>query len=113
MKLHRLLISAVLPMMCLTVAAQESDNTPQKGDFTVAATVGYNSFTNVSALPGNLTDYEASAISNLWSDKKLMVGFEGGWFVGDKWKLRACLKTNVNKKRASVECSGIYTLRIV
>lgn len=87
MKLHRLLISAVLPMMCLTVAAQESDNTPQKGDFTVAATVGYNSFTNVSALPGNLTDYEASAISNLWSDKKLMVGFEGGWFVGDRWKL--------------------------
>ena len=87
MKLHRLLISAVLPMMCLTVAAQESDNTPQKGDFTVAATVGYNSFTNVSALPGNLTDYEASAISNLWSDRKLMVGFEGGWFVGDRWKL--------------------------
>ena len=27
--------------------------------------------------------------------------------------LRACLKTNVNKKRASVECLGIYTLRIV
>ena len=31
----------------------------------------------------------------------------------DSDKLRACLKTNVNKKRASVECSGIYTLRIV
>ena len=31
----------------------------------------------------------------------------------EMWDLRACLKTNVNKKRASVECSGIYTLRIV
>ena len=87
MNIKRLLISAVLPMMCLTVSAQENDNTPQKGDFTVAATVGYNSFTNVTAQPGNLTDYEGSAISSSWTDKKLMVGFEGGWFVGDRWKL--------------------------
>ena len=51
----KLLISAVLPMLSLTVAAQD-DNTPVKGDFTVAATVGYNSYTNVNALPGNLTE---------------------------------------------------------
>jgi len=86
MKIKRLLISAVLPMLCLSVAAQD-DNTPTKGDFTVAATLGYNSYTNVTALPGNLTDYEASAMPNIWSDKKLMVGFEAGYFVSDKWKL--------------------------
>lgn len=87
MKLYRLLISAVLPIMSLSATAQESDNLPQKNDFTVAATVGYNSFTNVSALPGTLPDYEASALTNVWADKKLMVGFEGGYFFSDKWKL--------------------------
>lgn len=86
MNINKLLISAVLPMLSLTVAAQ-NDNTPAKGDFTVAATVGYNSYTNVTALPGNLTDYEASSASSIWSQKKLMVGFEAGYFVGDKWKL--------------------------
>lgn len=85
--MFKLLVSAVLPMMCLTVAAQNSDNTPVKGDWTVGATVGYNSFTNVTAQPGNLTDYEASAIGSLWSNKKLMVGIEAGYFVSDNWKL--------------------------
>lgn len=85
MNIKKLLISAVLPMLSLCVAAQ--DNAPSKGDFTVAATLGYNSYTNVTAQPGNLTDYEASAITNPWSDQKLMVGFEAGYFVSDKWKL--------------------------
>ena len=41
MKIKRLLVLAVLPMLCLAVNAQNSskDNTPKKGDFTVAATV--------------------------------------------------------------------------
>ncbi len=86
MNIKKLLISAVLPMLSLYVAAQDG-NAPAKGDFTVAATIGYNSYTNVTALPGNLTDYEASAIMNTWMDKKLMVGFEAGYFVSDKWKL--------------------------
>ena len=44
MKIKRLLVLAVLPMLCLAVNAQNcsKDNTPKKGDFTVAATVGYN-----------------------------------------------------------------------
>ncbi len=87
MNIPKLLISAVLPMMSLTVAAQVCVNTPQKKDFTIAATVGYNSFTNVSAPQGNLSDYEASALTSVWMDKKLMVGFEGGFFFADKWKL--------------------------
>lgn len=82
----KLLLSAVLPMLCLTVAA-EADNSPAKGDFTVAATVGYNSYTNVTALPGNLSNYEVAAQTSLWNQKKLMVGFEAGYFVSDKWKL--------------------------
>ncbi len=86
MNIRKILVSAVLTTMCLTVAAQ-SDNTPQKGDFTVAATVGYNSYTNVSALPGNLANYEAAATPNMWNDKKLMVGFEAGYFLTSKWKL--------------------------
>lgn len=88
MKLYRILVSAVLPLMYLAANAQATDsNTPVKGNFTVAATIGYNSYSSVTALPGNLTDYSASAISTNWSDKKLMVGFEGGWFVTDNWKL--------------------------
>lgn len=86
MNIKKILVSAVLSTMCLTVAAQ-SDNAPAKGDWTVAATVGYNSYTNVSALPGNLSDYEAAAVPNMWNDKKLMVGIEAGYFVHDKWKL--------------------------
>ena len=89
MKIKRLLVLAVLPMLCLAVNAQNSskDNTPKKGDFTVAATVGYNSYTSVTAPSGLLTDYEVRALSTNWADKKLMVGFEGGWFFKDQWKL--------------------------
>ncbi|WP_304962183.1 BT1926 family outer membrane beta-barrel protein [Paramuribaculum intestinale] len=88
MKIRRLLMSALLPMTCLCAAAQQGeDNTPAKGDFTVAATLGYNSYTEATALPGNLTDYEASAFATDWSKKKLTVGFEAGYFVSEKWKL--------------------------
>ena len=81
-------MSALLPMTCLCAAAQQGeDNTPAKGDFTVAATLGYNSYTEATALPGNLTDYEAAAFATDWSKKKLTVGFEAGYFVSDKWKL--------------------------
>lgn len=81
-------MSALLPMTCLCAAAQQGeDNTPAKGDFTVAATLGYNSYTEATALPGNLTDYEASAFATDWSKKKLTVGFEAGYFVSEKWKL--------------------------
>ena len=78
-----------MPMMCLAANAQQGkkDFTPKKGDFTLAATVGYNSYASVSALPGTLVNYEAAALSTNWTDKKLMVGFEAGWFFNDLWKL--------------------------
>ena len=48
-------MSALLPMTCLCAAAQQGeDNTPAKGDFTVAATLGYNSYTEATALPLSL-----------------------------------------------------------
>lgn len=91
MKIKRLLLLAVMPMMCLAVSAQEAsckkDFTPKKGDFTLAATVGYNSYASVTALPGTMANYEVAALSTDWSDKKLMVGFEAGWFFNDLWKL--------------------------
>lgn len=87
MKLYKFLIAAVLPFMSLTVVAQTSDNMPQGKDLTVAATIGYNSFTNVKAPEGSLTDYEASALTNIWTDKGLGVGVEVGYFFNEKWKL--------------------------
>lgn len=90
MNIRRLLILAVMPMMCLAVNAQDKsynkDFTPKKGDVTLAATVGYNSYASVKALPGSM-NYEGAALSTDWSDKKLMVGFEAGWFFKDLWKL--------------------------
>jgi hypothetical protein len=78
-------------MMCLTAIAQNHSGrenfTPRKGDLTVAATVGYNSYANITAPSGLLTEYEVAALSTNWTDKKLMVGFEAGWFFSDKWKL--------------------------
>ena len=88
MKLRKLIILAVAPMMCLAASAQKKECTaPQKGDFTVAATVSYNSYTSLSAPAGNLTDYNLQAVSTNWNDKQLMVGIEGGWFFSDLWKL--------------------------
>jgi len=84
MNIKRLLILAVAPMMCLAVSAQY---TPKKGDFTVAATLGYNSYANITAPSGLLTEYELAAFSTNWTDKKMMVGFEAGWFFNDNWKL--------------------------
>lgn len=87
MKLRKLIILAVAPMMCLAANAQKQEVGPKKGDLTVAATVSYNSYTSLSAPAGNLTDYNLQAVSTNWNDKQLMVGIEGGWFFQDLWKL--------------------------
>ena len=90
MKINKLLILAAFPLMCLTVQAQggpKKDYTPKQGDITLAATVGYNSYASVNALPGTLANYEAAVLSTNWADKKLMVGFEADWFFKDLWKL--------------------------
>lgn len=111
MKIRRLLMSALLPMTCLCAAAQQGeDNTPAKGDFTVAATLGYNSYTEATALPGNLTDYEAAAFATDWSKKKLTVGFEAGYFVSDKWKLSLGGGINFTHNPGYADKPGTMTL---
>ena len=85
MKLRKLFILAVTPMICLAAHAQDVE--PKKGDITVAATVSYNSYTSLNAPAGNLKDYNLQAVSTNWNDKQLMVGIEGGWFFKDLWKL--------------------------
>ena len=84
MKLRKLFILAVAPMMCLAARAQVA--TPKKGDLTVAVTAGYNSYTSLSAPAGNLNDYKLQAVSTNWNEKRLMLGIEGGWFFKDLWK---------------------------
>ena len=85
MRIHKLLLLAALPFVGLTAQAQEKG--PQKGDFTVAATVSYNTNVMKNAAAGNLTDYSVAAASTNFSDQKLSVGIEGGWFFLDLWKL--------------------------
>ena len=97
MKIKKLLIVAVSAMMCLAGHAQSSkDFTPKKGDWTLAATLGYNSYASVTALPGTLSSYEGAALSTNWAEKQLMVGFEAGWFVNDNWKLNLAGGFNMN-----------------
>ena len=87
--MKKVLIIAVASILSLSVNAQNNgkDYTPKQGEFTVAATVGYNSFTNIKASSGLMTDYEVAALSTNWADKGLMIGFEGGYFINDLWKL--------------------------
>ena len=93
MKIQRLILLAVIPMLSLTVNAQAQkacgakDFTPKKGDVTLAITLGYNSYTDIKAPSGLASSYEVQALSTNWSDKQLMLGFEAGWFFKDLWKL--------------------------
>ena len=54
MNIKKLLLLAVMPMIGLTVSAQEKskiDFTPKKGDVTLAFTLGYNSYASIEAAP--------------------------------------------------------------
>ena len=95
MRIGKLLLYAVMPMMSLAVSAQEKN--PQQGNFTVALTLGYNSSVMQNAAAGNLTDYSLQAASTNWNDKALSVGIEGGWFFRDLWKLNLGGGMNITK----------------
>lgn len=86
MNIRRFLLTAIMPLFCFTVLAQ-TGNGPAKGNVTLSATVSYNSYASIEAPEGTLDSYETAAFSTNWSDKKLQVGFEAGWFVSDTWKL--------------------------
>ena len=106
MKLKKLIILAVAPMMCLAASAQ--DFTPKKGDFTVAATVSYNSYTSLDAADGNSSSHSLAAVSTNWTDKKLMVGLEGGWFFQDLWKLTLGGGMNISSNPGYASVPGVW-----
>ena len=107
MKISKFLLYAVMPMMCITVAkAQEKG--PQKNDFTVAATVSYNNNVMQKAKPGNWTNYSVTAASTNFSDQKLSVGIEGGWFFSDLWKLNLGGGMNISKHPGYSGVPGTY-----
>ena len=88
----KVLLSAVLLVGALSAMAQDQatacgDNLPEKGNWTVAATVGYNSYASVKAQPGNLSIYGAESPVINWNDKAVSLGVEGGYFFNEKWKL--------------------------
>ena len=107
MRITKLLLYAVMPMMCITVA-QAQEKGPKKGDFTVAATVSYNSNVMKNAEPGNWTDYNVAAASTNFSDQKLSVGVEGGWFFSDLWKLNLGGGMNISKHPGYSAVPGTY-----
>lgn len=90
--MKKYLVAAVLAVGSLTAFAQDQnnscgDNTPEKGDFTAALTVGYNTYAGISAQAGNQYAYEATLPVNTWTEKNVTLGVEGGWFFCDLWKL--------------------------
>ena len=85
--IRRLLLLTCATMLCLAGFAQ--GNGPKKGDLTLSATVGYNSYVGNSAPTAtNEASYEVAALSTDWFDSKLMVGMEGSWFFSDLWSVR-------------------------
>ena len=98
MKINKLLILAALPLAgVLTASAQERG--PQRNDFTVALTLGYNATVMQEAAAGNLATYNGfQSQSTNWNDKALTVGIEGGWFFLDEWKLTLGGGMNITKK---------------
>lgn len=79
-------------MSFVTGRAQEAetpvqDNTPLKNSFTAAVTIGYNNYTNATALNPGASHYSARDFSTNWTDRQLGIGLDLGWFMNDNWKL--------------------------
>lgn len=86
--IKKLFLSTVASILCITGYSQEQSNGPEKGDFTLGATVGYNSYVGFDAPSGLLNNYELKAMSTDWFKNKMMIGIEGNWFFSSKWALR-------------------------
>lgn len=88
--IKKLLILTVASLLGFTAYCQNStgDNGPVKGDVTLSATLGYNSYIGKNAPSGLLNSYENAALSTDWFESKLMVGIEGQWFFSKNWALR-------------------------
>ena len=106
--IKKLIVLTCAAMLGISAFAQEG-NGPKKGDWTVSATVGYNSYTGKAAPTNSLsTQYEVSALSTDWFDKGLMVGVEGGWFFSDNWSLRLGGGLGFTNNPGYAEVTGTY-----
>ena len=86
--IKKLIVLTCAAMLGISAFAQEG-NGPKKGDWTVSATVGYNSYVGNNAPTVTTSEmYEIAALSTDWFENKLMVGVEGSWFFSDKWSWR-------------------------
>ena len=86
--IKKLIVLTCAAMLGISAFAQEG-NGPKKGDWTLSATVGYNSFVGNNAPTVTTSEmYEIAALSTDWFENKLMVGVEGSWFFSDKWSWR-------------------------
>ena len=86
--IKKLIVLTCAAMLGISAFAQEG-NGPKKGDWTLSATVGYNSYVGNNAPTVTTSEmYEIAALSTDWFENKLMVGVEGSWFFSDKWSWR-------------------------
>lgn len=82
------LITIALAVSFSSWGQSSESNLPQKGDFTVSATLGYNSFVSQEAIRYNSYEYYIAAMDTDWFDEDMLVGIEGNWFFADKWSMR-------------------------
>ena len=86
--IKKLIVLTCAAMLGISAFAQEG-NGPKKGDWTLSATVGYNSYVGNNAPTVTTSEmYEIAALSTGWFETKLMVGVEGSWVFSDKWSWR-------------------------
>ena len=86
--IKKLIVLPCAAMLGISAFAQEG-NGPKKGDWTLSATVGYNSYVGNNAPTVTTSEmYEIAALSTDWFENKLMGGVEGSWFFSDKWSWR-------------------------
>jgi len=77
------LISATVAILFATIGTA----TAQSGPF-LSATVSYNSYLSVEAPYGNNDYYKGAEVASpSWTDKALMVGFEGGVYVSSALRM--------------------------
>lgn len=86
MKIKRLILLIALPIVATSAMAQKSVS-PDRGEWTVAMTLGYNSYATIDPLPAYQTIYEATALDINWTQKAITVGAEAGVFVTPEWKV--------------------------
>ena len=84
MKISRYLSAVAIVLSVGVGEAIAQEESSQRVPLFISATVGYNNYLSVEAPNGNNTYYPgAVAPSPTWSDKKLMVGFEGGAYLNN------------------------------